>query len=477
MMPPDEELGSMDREAVIEKLREVCREAVETVAEVARLQRRIAGLEEELRQSKKSAAPFSKNRPKAHPKAPGRKAGQGVFTRREAPVVEPQDEVRELAVPLASARCPNCDSPLEVRTETASVVDAPAAPRRVITKFAVEVGHCPRCHTEVRGTHPELPPDQQGATAHRVGAQCRARGLALHYGLGVPQRKVPLILQNLTGIRLTQSALTQSALRLCQNGAPAQRAYSALRREIRRAAVVNTDDTGWKIGGQPAYLMGFFSQRLAVYQIRRRHRHDEVREMLGVDFGGLLGTDRGPSCDAGALDEIPMQKCLSHLLKNISQAEEGKTGEALRFMQRLKALLREGIGLWHELRGGALSPGDYQRRGAALRERLKEHLHPRQFRDADAQRLLDGIGQRHDHGQVLLFLERPEIEPTNNRAERGLRGAVIARKVSQCSKNAAGADCYAIFKSITETIKLRGENLLAGLAKLLQPQLQRAEGR
>ena len=39
----------------------------------------------------------------------------------------------------------------------------------------------------------------------------------------------------------------------------------------------------------------------------------------------------------------------------------------------------------------------------------------------------------------MRFLDDPLIEPTNNRAERALRPAVIARKVSQCSKNLQGA--------------------------------------
>jgi hypothetical protein len=32
--------------------------------------------------------------------------------------------------------------------------------------------------------------------------------------------------------------------------------------------LVNTDDTGWRIGGAGAFLMGFFTPILAVFQIR-----------------------------------------------------------------------------------------------------------------------------------------------------------------------------------------------------------------
>ena len=67
------------------------------------------------------------------------------------------------------------------------------------------------------------------------------------------------------------------------------------------------------------------------------------------------------------------------------------------------------------------------------------------------QRLLDGIGLQHDQGRLLRFLETEGVEPTNNRAERILRPAVIARKVSHCSKNQRGADAFAAFVSLAQT--------------------------
>ena len=66
-------------------------------------------------------------------------------------------------------------------------------------------------------------------------------------------------------------------------------------------------------------------------------------------------------------------------------------------------------------------------------------LRDRRLKDPDNQRLLNELGWHHDRGNLLRFLADPRIEPTNNRAERALRPAVIARKVSQCSKNARGA--------------------------------------
>jgi hypothetical protein len=36
----------------------------------------------------------------------------------------------------------------------------------------------------------------------------------------------------------------------------------------------------WPSGGDTAFLMAFVNPRLSVYQIRRQHRNEEVRELI-----------------------------------------------------------------------------------------------------------------------------------------------------------------------------------------------------
>jgi transposase len=65
--------------------------------------------------------------------------------------------------------------------------------------------------------------------------------------------------------------------------------------------------------------------------------------------------------------------------------------------------------------------------------------------------LLWMLRRYHQLGDLLRFLEEPEVEPTNNRVERMLRPAVIARKVSPCSKTWLGA--YAFTRIIQTLLK------------------------
>ena len=82
-------------------------------------------------------------------------------------------------------------------------------------------------------------------------------------------------------------------------------------------------------------------------------------------------------------------------------------------------------------------------------------LRERGLRDRDNRHLLKVLRRYHQRGELLRFLEEPLVEPTNNRVERALRPAVIARKVSQCSKNQAGAYAFSAFKSVIQTLVKR----------------------
>jgi hypothetical protein len=66
---------------------------------------------------------------------------------------------------------------------------------------------------------------------------------SLHYGHGVPVRRLPAILREMTGIAITQSAITQDALKQVEG--PVGAAYQELRRQVRHSPVTYTDDTGW----------------------------------------------------------------------------------------------------------------------------------------------------------------------------------------------------------------------------------------
>jgi transposase len=433
--------------------------------EIERLRRE----NERLRRELKAAGRESKRgKPKARtaPKRPGRKAGQGPFTFRQAPA--PAGSTPPVQVPVTACQCPGCGGELcYERTDEATVTDMPPAAQPDVKSCAVEVRRCEQCGQRVRGQHPDVAPDQYGATAHRLGPRVKAAAHMVHYGMGVPVRKLPVILRELTGIKVTQSALTQDALKKSEG--TAGKAYQELRNSIATAPSVYTDDTGWRIHGETAHLMAFDTDEATVFQIRERHRNEEVRELIAADYAGTMITDRGRSYDAEELRDVKQQKCLDHLNRNINEVLDEKAGPARGFGLKLKSILREARQLWRDHRAG--KAGNFEAEAERIEDELTIHLHSRILKDGDNQRLLDGIGLQHDRGRVLLFLHDPAVEPTNNRAERVLRGPVIARKLSHGSKNERGAGAFAAFTSVIQTAaKKRDRSVIDTLQNLFQPK-------
>ena len=74
------------------------------------------------------------------------------------------------------------------------------------------------------------------------------------------------------------------------------------------------------------------------------------------------------------------------------------------------------------------------------------------------------LGQKD---KLLLFLDHPEVEMTNNLAERTVKPFVIDRKNFLFSATDKGADASALFMSVIETAKRNGLNVFGYLSYLM----------
>jgi transposase len=73
---------------------------------------------------------------------------------------------------------------------------------------------------------------------------------------------------------------------------------------------------------------------------------------------------------------------------------------------------------------------------------------------------------------LLVFLQEPEVPPTNNACESALRPSVIHRRATNGFRSERGAQGYAALATVLETAKLQGRNLFDTLVELLsQPVL------
>ncbi len=75
--------------------------------------------------------------------------------------------------------------------------------------------------------------------------------------------------------------------------------------------------------------------------------------------------------------------------------------------------------------------------------------------------------QKANHNNYLTALLHENVPLDNNLAERGVRPAVIVRKISGGSRSNTGAETFAVNMSIMQTLKMRKQPLIPTLHDLL----------
>ena len=428
---------------------------------VAELEKRLAELEAAVSAGKRQATPFARQKRVEKPKRQGRKKGQGRFAYRRKPAPE---EVSETKVePLVS--CPVCGGAVTSRKEHEQfVVEIPPV-QPVVTRYVTESGYCACCQRRVRSRHAEQISEATGAAGVVVGPRAKALAADMKHRLGASYGKVCMLLEDAFGLRVTRGGWCQADQRLAAQARPV---YEELIDVLRASSVVHVDETGWRIGALSAWLWVFTNQETTVYTIRTSRGHDVVLDILGTEFAGILNTDCFLAYDAKALADWLKQKCVGHLLRNLSEIKASKTRGAVRFARNVTQLLQDALQLKEGKSG--LPPAVFVEQAAALEERLDKLCHERRrFTDPDNARFAKRLRKHREH--LLRFLYVDELDATNNLAERQLRPGVITRKTTGCNRSDGGAETHSILASVLTTCHQRNIPILDFLTAL-----QRATG-
>ena len=412
-----------------------------------RLQKQLERLQvvvEELKRAgKRQAAPFARRKLVEHPKKAGRKAGQGKFSRREQPAPKRVDETKRAKL----HGCPQCGSRLsDIHEHEQFVADIPKI-RPIITRYVTYSGYCGGCHQRVRSRHPEQTSQATGAAGVMIGPRAKALAADLKHRLGGSYGKVSETLNDAFGLQVSRSGWCQADQRLAET---ARSVYQALIEVVQHSSVVHADETGWRIGILSAWLWVFANQEVTVYTIRDNRSSDVVLEILGKKFTGTLVSDCFVAYDNQRFADWLKQKCLSHLLKDLKEMEESKTGRAVRFAQQLTAVLQAALKL--KVEQPSLDPATFAQRAQALEMQLDALIsRKRNLKDRDNLRFARRLRKHRPH--LLRFLYVDGLDATNNLAERQLRPGVIIRKTNGCNRTKGGAETHSILASVLVTCR------------------------
>jgi transposase len=406
-------------------------------AEVARLR---SELDDARRASKRQAAPFRKGPPRPNPKRPGRKAGDqhGEHGHRPSPSSDQIDEVHEAPLPDV---CPHCSGAL-IETDCARQFQAEIPRQPIRRQFNIHIGQCQQCGRRVQGRHPLQTSDALGAAASQVGPDAQAAVVNLNKQAGLSHGKIADVMSTLFGIDLTRGASTQIVLRAAGRLAPAYQEILAATSDAERLAV---DETGWRVGGQPAWLHVWVSEQATCYQVDRRRSADALEAVIGLDWDGVMVHDGFASY--GRFEEAFHQQCVPHLLRRAREMLEGATRGAVRFPRQVIELFTGAVHLRNEYLKGQVSPAQWE----TARDDYELLLLPLLCsRRVGANQTLSNHIHRH-FAEWFLFLTDASVPSSNWEAEQAIRPAVVNRKVWGGNRTESGAQAQGILSSVWQT--------------------------
>src|ERR1700686_990892 len=416
--------------------------------------KRIAQLEEALaaaqRAAHRQAAPFRVEPQKRSvaPKRPGRKRGhRGAFRH------EPDHIDEDLEAKLCS--CPHCGGAQfkDQHTIEQLIEDLPPV-RPHVTRLTNYQATCVGCGQRVRSGHPLQMSLATGAAGIQLGPRALALAADLNKAKGLSMRKTCAILDDCFGLQLSPGGLSQAMDRLAAKVKPQ---YEALARELRQAPALHSDETSWWVAGPGWWLWVFTTQLLTFYVVAQSRGRDLLYDILGNDFPGVLVSD----CLAIYDDITALQhKCYAHHHKAIRKAKDLHPLKGEGYLCEVAAMLRAAVALQKEK--AQLSMQSFRDLRQALQRQAVQLLEPPRSEPTEESVRLRLYKQR-DH--LFTFLDHDGVEPTNNLAERQLRPAVIARKISCGNKTPKGARTWQILSSLAATCAQRATSFSDTLAR------------
>jgi transposase len=465
----------MDRaeaEAIYGSGRGACVKVLLALAnQVERLEGRVERLEGEIRELRRDSGNSSlppsvdpgagkgRRKGKRSDRKPGGQPGHPGSGRGLLPIEQVDGAVEHL--PESCKECGHSLAELPARGPVSrhQVAELPETAVRV-TEHRLARRRCPDCGAL---TQAQLPPE---VPRERFGPRLQGAVATLAAGFRLSRRQVADLCSELFGIEIavgTVDAIVQrsgSALR-----EPQQRLCDA----VRSSSVVCVDETGWKQAGERRFLWGAFTDEAAVLRVAPSRHREEAQELLG-DSEAIVSSDRWWAYDH--LDPARRQVCWSHLLRDFRFHAESPLAHQSEFGQACLRVAEGVFEAWREFQ--ADSDRRHLRRRVAPLERELRALCEAGKRKSVTTRYHRGLARNLIKAWPALwtFLQTDGVEPTNNRAERGLRHAVIYRKLSQGNRTNRGALATERLLSAAVTCRLQNRSLFAYLTDVTHASIR-----
>lgn len=445
-----EELDLLTKEQMIEMIllqNEQLKQLAELQAALEKMRADYEALKMKLEQrtkppttSKNSSQPPSRDQKSNQPKD-RRKHRHGPpqgHEKHERKFVAQPDQV----VPLRAKQCGQCHTDLGAEegqlVKVNQITELPEAKAQVIEVRQYQTT-CPRC-----GKRQVVEPPVGLEMERTFGARLETTVVYYRQEQHMSYERTQLALLNLHGVEISQGGIDGIMQRV---GEKAILAAKPIEKTVRQSAVIHSDETSSRVGGDNWWEWVFCTAQAVLHVIRFNRSEDVIKDVMEKVKAEVWESDcYGAQLKAPAQQ---LQLCLAHQLRNLQAVVDVEP--TLTWPRAMQTLFRYAIHLHHQR--DQLSPDQFAIQVARV-ERHCDRLLQRSLAPPDARRLQRRYLKHRD--KLFVFLYRTDVDPTNNAAERALRPSVIHRKVTGCFRSEWGAKAFAALASVIDTAELSG---------------------
>lgn len=443
-------------------------------ARIAELEKKVAALVEERgRNSSNSNLPPSSDSPADRAEKNARKrtakgtkrrrGGQPGHrgTRRELLPSERVDDV----VDLFPSHCEHCATALPETQDAEPVrfqlTELPAFEPHT-TEYRRHCVTCPRCRGKTTAPH-----DTARIPASPFGPRLMSVVGLLTGVYHVSRRKTAQLLSDLMGVNISLGAVSAVEARVSEAvKAPTQEALE----RVLRDKVKHTDGTTWYQSGVALTLWVLASSVATVFKVLANGQRDTLKPLFGR-LRGILVSDRATALKFWAMER--RQICWAHLLRKfIGHAE--RDGPGGKFARKLLDFTGLIFDYWHCYRDGTITRDALVRLMSPVREQFESTLE--RAMASGAQRVAGSCADILEHRAALwTFIDKTDVEPTNNHAERELRAFVLWRKTCHGSRSERGNRFAERVMTVAHTARKQNKNVLEFLTECCVARVDGAE--
>ena len=274
----------------------------------------------------------------------------------------------------------------------------------------------------------------------------------------VPIGQIRNLLDALWGLSISAGEIVEILHDVAELG---ESAYKDLLERVRGSPMVHADETGWREDGVNGYIWSFSNPDVRYYTYWQSRGAAVAKEVLGDEFVGTLVADFYAAYN---FYDGPKQRCWVHLCRDLNALVEKNSDlpEVASWVESVVQVYRrakESVNAEHtELERSRLKV-DFEQE---LLDLAKPHLKVM----TSVQRVL---AERIEGfiGELFTFVCDPEIPSENNAAERAIRPAVVARKISGGSRSARGSKTCSVLRTLFETWTMQGRNTIDACREMI----------